>query len=681
MVIVSSRPATVKDIRINTVARKVEVEGFKDEQISRYIDSFFSTDSARLKEYLQLHPNVHNMCNLPLLIAMICFLYKMGKGSIPCTQTKIYEEFTRYIILRHLRSHNDKTQLHSLKDLSGDTRMYFNELCQLAYKITLENKQKIEFSQEGLNDETGLGLVTIDLIGYNKNYIFLHMTLRDFLTAYYISSLETKEQMEIINSWPLKVSLAVLFFYCGLIDFDSDGGLDKLNCILNGKHDALQLMRYAFESQQHHDCDEVVTRLDGVLNLHSYSLTSTIEQSESDSIWPSARPGCSQFVCSDLSVVDYIMCTTSQTVERICLPPGNVTVLLLEQIDHRHLHQLQGLIVKEALDTSGIQHLAGALKSCTSLKFAYLKFNSITPDGATYISDGLKNLTSLQSLTLLCTLTSQGIPVLLEGLHYLTNTEIRLAFEYLDIDHVLEVPKGLSGLYNLNVWFLELSECIITPHIARTLSRGLNNLIKLQTLNISRNSICSESVRIIATGIKRLTNLRSLNLSYNSIDPDGVARLANAFKYLINLRYLNLSYNNIGPEGAISLANSLACLTSLRELYLSNNGIDKSGAIALLKTSINCNSLKKVDVGLVSFNLDVNDISDLVIAVQHPTKYRVLRLGNEDIEVPPYPQRKCSSAVLGCLLIFFIFFIFLCLLGHAPSYSKVRYNSQSLRDL
>ena len=82
--------------------------GFKKEQISEYIDNFpfdeeggtsdsSITRASEVKDYLLSHPNIHDMCYLPIHAAMICFLFQFAE-NVPATQTKVYEEFTRLII-------------------------------------------------------------------------------------------------------------------------------------------------------------------------------------------------------------------------------------------------------------------------------------------------------------------------------------------------------------------------------------------------------------------------------------------------------------------------------------------------------------------------------------------------------------------------------------------------------
>ncbi len=297
MVIVMSRPVAIENLREEVITHKVEVLGFSKEQILDYIDSFpfgsSSCDSsvattcpAMLKEYLYSHPNVFNMCYLPVHVAMICFLFKYQKGGIPNTQTNIYKEFTRSTILRHIRRHNSHGQVHSLEKLTGSLKEHFKKLCHLAYNMTISKKQIAtpEIMNEELceyvssnSDEWCLGLVTInhiaELYGVTKTYSFLHLTLQELLTAYYITNLEKDKQIDILCKSKNIFSPTIIVFYFGLTQFTSTWVLKLFDALPWFRRQRSMghslLYQCALESQQQLVCDKVADHYVDKYNIHN----------------------------------------------------------------------------------------------------------------------------------------------------------------------------------------------------------------------------------------------------------------------------------------------------------------------------------------------------------------------------------------------------------------------------
>ena len=103
-VIVSSRPAATRDFRL--IATKwVEVVGFMREQVIQYIRTYFEHDEEKghlLEKHLEQHPNLMNLCYLPLHCAMLVFLYKED-STLPKTETNFYQDFALSNLVRCIR--------------------------------------------------------------------------------------------------------------------------------------------------------------------------------------------------------------------------------------------------------------------------------------------------------------------------------------------------------------------------------------------------------------------------------------------------------------------------------------------------------------------------------------------------------------------------------------------------
>ena len=219
MIILASRPIATGKLRSKPhVTRQIEVLGFSQQQIFEYIDNYpFTSDTrnsdtspSQLKAYLNEHHNLLHKCYLPVQVAMICFLYEREKGIIPQIETKIYDHFTRFIVLRKQRRNTEDTHLDSLEDLRRGDKKSFSSICHLAFDLTICSTQTVHQRDiivplslsTGSNDASSHGLLTIDrpsgLGGHDNKFSFLHLTFQEYLAACHLAELNEEEQMEMI---------------------------------------------------------------------------------------------------------------------------------------------------------------------------------------------------------------------------------------------------------------------------------------------------------------------------------------------------------------------------------------------------------------------------------------------------------------------------------------------------
>lgn len=246
-VVVTSRPGLIKDIR-DDAHQLIEVLGFGKGEVDKYILEYFKTDSdggVKLAKDLQNYPSVASACYVAVNLAIVCHVYHALNYNLPETLTEVYKWFTIHTILHYLnkKKSNEIPEVWHTDDVFGSNlpseALIFKapimdtlkQLGSLALKGLEENK--LCFHRCDLeaacklssNDHQfdGFGLLRIEHIhhmcGVKPYYHFLHLSIQEFIAAYYINKLEDLER----KKW-LKDDFmfdATVKFFCGFDRFNS----------------------------------------------------------------------------------------------------------------------------------------------------------------------------------------------------------------------------------------------------------------------------------------------------------------------------------------------------------------------------------------------------------------------------------------------------------------------------
>ena len=269
IVIISSRPAATQRFRQDATIW-VEIVGFLKEQVIQYIHSYFNDykeKSDQIIQHLQQHPNLMNLCYLPLHCAMLVFFYTLD-ATLPITETEFYRDFTLSLLTRGIRKQQVRSvkppkKLQSFECLPDEDKIVFKEICKFAFKATVASQQVFEqsevqdicFKKSSENDEDNLGLVVIDRYfvktGVDETYTFLHLTLQEYLAAVYIAGLSKSEQINIVMAHRHLTHLCVMWrFLFGILDYSEQSTKNLFHLILETTSDNhLFHIHCAYESQ------------------------------------------------------------------------------------------------------------------------------------------------------------------------------------------------------------------------------------------------------------------------------------------------------------------------------------------------------------------------------------------------------------------------------------------------
>ena len=629
MVIVASRPVATAGLRRDCVITKhIEVIGFSKDQIYEYIERFPFVHSAKsemstkdkLKTYLEEHQNIQHMCYLPVHAAMVCFLHQYSE-HVPHTETKIYEEFTRLILLRSLSRSDENAQLPSLSSLCGQQAEWFKKICHLAFDMTIQCKQvvhqrdtEVPLSPEcSHGDECGLGLVTIDhtvaMFGLTNTHTFLHLTLQEYLAAYHIASREEDEQIKLLEELEIEDHMSNVFvFYCGMTHFTED---DARLFVINFNFDSIfgsssNALRCAFESQQRVVCDRVVKEYWGSVIQYGCYLTLV-----------------------DISSMVYVISNISSHLQHLGITNCHMNADKLKYFfecfsscKHSTLKR-SGMLCKLAslnnLDLSlndfgveGVVVLVSALNDANvHLHSLSLSSNGIGSEGARVVLDDLNCRQDIEVLNL----GSNDIKgAVFGGLKYWTN------LKKLDVSsNTIDVPSLLENCIRqrcINLQVLNVESCKMDSLETKALIDCLKLCTGLHELNLGWNEVDKEGVVelceglkcwhklkelhilvlgigvggdrivILAKGLQNCKALEMIDLSSNSIGADGASTLANGLKNCSALRVIDIRNNEIGSEGALALVEKLKSWPNLENLYLRDNGIESETKTRLATLSV-----------------------------------------------------------------------------------------------
>ena len=231
-VIVTSRSyASSSLLKMDTLSRHVQVVGFSKEEISTVIIHTLQKDTKLAQELidkkreddknyrpfrttqsskdsqlavklindLKVRNDVQSLCYVPLVCSMVILVYCKEGGHLPTTLTQLYENFILQTIRRHVERHDiNPHTLGSLSSLPSQLAKPLQEMCQLAYTnlanttMTFSSHQLQSLSEAVKEDY--LGLMTRFTEYDEEKYQFLHLSLQEFLAAWWIAKHEKKRE-------------------------------------------------------------------------------------------------------------------------------------------------------------------------------------------------------------------------------------------------------------------------------------------------------------------------------------------------------------------------------------------------------------------------------------------------------------------------------------------------------
>ena len=659
VVITASRPAAAANFR-RFASKHVEVIGFLTQEIYEYVAKYpFSTfpKCNQLCQYLDQHPRVLHTCYLPIHSAMVCFLFNELEDDLPQTETEVYGEFTKYMILRTLYREGESrdTCIESLDDLAPPQKEIFYKICRLAYEMTKLSKQVTKQTEikSFFNVEESLGILTVDRtatrLGFQKMYTFLHLTAQEYLAAYYISKLDEKEQLEVIKEYGGQNQMQQVWkFFCGLAQ-NVDNWQHKLEILLgHSKYGTLYKVQCCYESQLSHFCDTAID--DSSLCFEENFLSSSnfeevayvLSNTKHNSVKKLFFDGCifgkdevsvllkksDNKKLASVTTLCYPQCSREQwdvvkyfvhslaSLEVLDLSQshlqGEEILHFLEKLNHPNLKRIQTgsvgcvlhpvrdlnlMLVEESTDHP--YHIVPFSISANELLPVKFLSRELILHPETFSSiDVLKNVFSASNLECIRKLLSQCTNL----------TSFCFSHNYVGAS---VLPETCSTLQRLDVSF----NCLGNKG-AEAIANTLKQCSLLLELNIASNHIGSAGAKALAEGLKTCTKLEKLVLHSNDIRTEGVQALAKSMEQWTNFTSLDVSSNFLTSEAAKFLAIGLMNCPShtFQEMYIGNNAIGDSGLESLASALKKCTTLDISSNSISATGLEA--IADNFVSIQ-----------------------------------------------------------------
>ena len=591
MVIITSRPHASISLR-PLADQRIEILGFAKEEREKYIAiSFneFSDKLTELKKYLKLQPIINSIMHVPFHLAVLLYLFK--EGSMPETLTELNEQFVIHTIYRYLEKHHLLSSLpfnkniERIKDLPKPIIKSVDQLSKLALKGLW--RRQIVFSYNEVEavctniDEipNAFGLLqtarshSIRGAGPIVSFNFLHLTMQEFLAAYYVSILPSEEQLRV--AFDTKLSNYVWLMYVGIVGIISDSFVAYQERFSKGILPIYKLLMFQFylEAKKLIQVPKNITSMfqDGKIEIARTqvdpytmaSLVNFIAKSDVQVRLLNLHDCC--ITDEEMSILqgfstDYVEKTSC--LKHVCLSKNYITSLW--GVDSGNItseNSKSGLLLIPCLNIfankfkdSGILELFVSLHYNTSLLQLDISDNGLTSNGAVAISECLKKNNTLQVLNI-----SQN--------------------KLLD-DGIIAISDSLKT-YNTALLQLDISEIGITSSGAVAISECLKKNNTLQVLNISENKLSDDGVIAISNSLKTNQILKTLNLANNRITTKGAAKIADAMKSNKSLSDLNISRNFIEIDGIMNILLACTQTRALQKLDCMFNTLSQFDFLAL----------------------------------------------------------------------------------------------------
>ena len=597
VVMITSRPDE-SDEMIGKIPfdRFVEITGFSEEQVKKYIEKYFKENEVMknaVMDHITKNDNLVSFAHIPVLCFLMCSYFEyilnesMNTDALPVSMGDIYSE----VINMFLRKHSRTKGAPSEKTLDKLSKFAAHLLRKEKYLFSDVDDMK-RFSSEEVESLKASGLLHCgppfrkSFSETTKYFCFTHLTLQEYLAARWFV-----KQRE-IPSYSEDASRTVLQFMSGILSKQEDQAF--MRKLLRGLIRRTKTM-YSVES--------LIMKC--LAEYHDKEFALNFVKKFYRKLFP--LYGWIAFTGQDCNAISFLLdvISTLNAEEK-----ADMNQLTFQQ-SHRPLGNRLNLfrrIVPCAEGTVERSQTSSYHSSIAPDKLSLFDCH-ITQTGVRQIFKVLKNeLSNMTSLNLCsCSMADECVVTIAESLPSTNVTKLSLYNNKITDAGVASLSQALQTAA-CQVTILNLSENQITDAGVASLSQALQTAAcQVTILNLSENQITDAGVASLSQALQTAAcQVTILNLSENQITDAGVASLSQALQTAAcQVTNLDLSENQITDAGVASLCLALqtaAC--QVTNLDLGRNQITDAGVASL------CQALQTEACQVTILDLDENQITD-----------------------------------------------------------------------
>ena len=675
-VMITTRPVKEDELRVPSHAQ-FELNGFDSwEQKKQFASKILSDeeDVEGLLEYLRKHDLVE-MAEIPLLLLMLCLLWKKKKPQLPTSRGEIYVEFIQ-TLLDHMAI-KDSDNVATDKSID-EYQEELSKIGKLAFDALLEDCLHFNFSKFPPGDlfekliHVGFFQVSkLSALNREKIVSFLHKSVQEFLAAWFIvqeakvKKNETVTCLSGMDTFEKSRKMAeVLKFVCELSSEAAGIVFDHLRYV--GEKEGLTIYNFtrtpSVEDLSHAQKEFILLCVDYlfrcpasdrlavysaflscvnhvvILNRKHLSTAAKTHFFKDTTSFPNylfySRWKFNLFCSYRASNYDDFLSIFFDSNAVVLTCSGEIKDIkkyadldeadfFLKKSEMRNFIYLR-CITNTVLRSKRFHELISA-PICSSQPSVDNLRNNEDDNIALSLTENRSDQTQQHCLSLVREVKLD--PVTVEDIVLLKNL-FPLLTAPRDIAICESVTDALEGNliesvmhrinFTDNLHSLELHSINLTAKCAAFIAESLHHSPNLHELCLSWNPLHS-GVSHLAENLHHVPQLTILELDHVQMGEKECAALAASLQYLNKLEILKIAHNALG-HGIIELAKNLNSVPNLNELSLSDTNMGKDEASALARALKDVPALSYLSLGWNPLGRGVRDL------VQHLSSVPQLRI-------------------------------------------------------